>query len=166
MRAHMRPGTRIRMVFFRYMFLKVLNVFFVVLGVLFLLLILSAAYLFVFDPFDLKPLFRSLGPQAGTEERIPAPQDEAPSAPPSERVAPAPAPSPLPAADRHPLLNAEQEQLLRTFGIDPAKLPKEMTPELEACFAEKLGAPRVEEISKGSQLTAFDVFGGRSCLGL
>ncbi len=66
--------------------------------------------------------------------------------------------------DKHPLLNEQQEQTLENFGIDPAKLPTQITPQLEACFTEKLGAARVKAIQGGEQPNVIDFFKAKSCL--
>lgn len=66
--------------------------------------------------------------------------------------------------DKNPLLNEQQEQTLEKLGVDPAKLPTQITPELEACFITKLGAPRVEAIKSGTAPTAIDFFKAQACL--
>lgn len=64
----------------------------------------------------------------------------------------------------HPLLNDSQEKQLREIGIDPAKLPTEVTAEQQACLQEKLGASRVGELLKGQAPTAADALKAASCL--
>jgi len=64
----------------------------------------------------------------------------------------------------HPLLDAAQEKQLRNIGIDPAKLPTEVTPEQQECLKEKLGAERVEQLLKGQSPTATDALKTASCL--
>lgn len=66
--------------------------------------------------------------------------------------------------DKNPLLSPSQERTLEQFGIDPASLPSEITPEMEACFEEKLGKERTEEIKAGASPTTADFFKARSCL--
>lgn len=64
----------------------------------------------------------------------------------------------------HPLLNETQEKALETIGIDPAKVPSQITPEMEACFTEKLGKERVNEIKAGASPSATDLFKAKTCL--
>lgn len=66
--------------------------------------------------------------------------------------------------DSNPALSAEQETALRSSGVDPASLPSEITPEMEVCFEEKLGAERYAEIKAGSEPTVTDFFKAQSCL--
>ena len=69
-----------------------------------------------------------------------------------------------PSGDKNPLLSDQQEKALEQLGIDPAKLPTEITPELEACFTAKLGESRVSAIKGGEQPTTFDFLKAQSCL--
>lgn len=66
--------------------------------------------------------------------------------------------------DKNPLLTAEQEQWAESMGIDPAKLPTEITPAMQACFVEKLGQERVMQIMNGDAPSAIDLFKAQSCL--
>jgi len=66
--------------------------------------------------------------------------------------------------DKHPLLTEDQEQSLEKIGIDPAKLPQELTPELEACLVEKLGQERADAIIGGEDPGVLDFFKVKSCL--
>lgn len=66
--------------------------------------------------------------------------------------------------DKHPLLTPSQEATLEKIGVDPAKLPTSITPAMEACFVEKLGADRVNEIKAGGSPSAIDLFKAKSCL--
>jgi len=122
---------------------KALNIFFVVLGVIFLciLLGLGGMFLFISAPSSPAPTVEQTGtPAAGNREAA----NES--------------------ADSNPMLNESQESALETFGIDPASLPSEITPEQEACFIEAIGADRVEEIKAGDTPTATEIFKGRGCL--
>lgn len=113
------------------------NIFFVVLGVIFFIIILIAIFFIVTDPFNLKQLiFGSESTQHTTEE----------------------------GSYDHPLLNESQEQALKAFGINPVDVPSEITPELEACFVEKLGEERVAEIKGGIAPTAIDYFKAKDCI--
>jgi hypothetical protein len=66
--------------------------------------------------------------------------------------------------DKHPALTPSQEKALETFGIDPAAVPTEITPEQESCFIEILGEVRVGEIKAGDTPTATEFFRARGCI--
>lgn len=66
--------------------------------------------------------------------------------------------------DANPLLNESQESSLEAVGINPSKLPSEITPAMEVCFVEKLGAERAQEIKNGDSPTATDYLKAKSCL--
>lgn len=115
---------------------KFFNVFFVTLGVIFSIIILIGIFLVITDPFNLKPLiFGGESSESMTDD-----------------------------GDSHPLLNESQEKALETFGINPATVPSEITPEQEACFVEKLGQARVDEIKAGDSPTATDYFKAKDCI--
>ncbi len=114
---------------------KFLAVFFVTLGVIFFVLILVGAYLFVFDPFNIKPLF------------FPA------------RSAVTSAPS-----TKNPIINTAQQKALESIGIDPAKIPSKITPEQEFCGVRVLGEARAGEIKSGSAPTASEMFSLKGCI--
>ncbi len=67
-------------------------------------------------------------------------------------------------ADKNPLLNDDQEKVLESLGVDPASLPQEITPALEQCLIEKVGAERAAQIKAGSAPTVADFFKARDCL--
>ncbi len=115
---------------------KFFNVFFVTLGVIFSIIILIGIFFVITDPFNLKPLiFGGESSESMTGD-----------------------------GDSHPLLNESQEQALENFGINPAQVPSEITPEQEACFVEKLGQARVDEIKAGDSPTATDYFKAKDCI--
>ena len=133
---------------------KVLNYFFVTLGVIFFCLILFSVWFYIADPLNLKPIYQMLTTESVPEvqqvdETIPA-GDEQPTA---DVV-----------VDRNPALNTEQEQALDSVGIDPASLPTTITPTQQECFIEVLGQARVEEIVSGDTPTATEFFRARGCL--
>lgn len=66
--------------------------------------------------------------------------------------------------DDHPLLSESQEDILETFGIDVSSLPRELTPEMEQCFIDKLGQERVNEILEGATPNVIDFFKAKSCI--
>jgi len=62
------------------------------------------------------------------------------------------------------ILTDTQRAVLESFGIDTENLPTEITPELEACFTEKLGEARVQEIIRTGDIGAMDIIKAKSCL--
>ena len=119
---------------------KFLTIFFVTLGVIFFIIILIGIYFYVTDPLNLKPLLFNSG------------ETSAPTETSSGEV------------DKHPALSPEQEQTLETFGVDPASVPSEISPEQEACFEAELGEERVAEIKAGDSPTATEYFRARDCI--
>lgn len=119
---------------------KFLQIFFTTLGVIFFILLAVGVYLYVADSYGIKPIIKSLTGQ---------------STPPTKETGSA--------VDKNPLLSPAQEKALEKAGIDPAALPSEITPAMEACFYTKLGAARANEIKNGAQPTPGDYFIARSC---
>lgn len=120
---------------------KFLQIFFTTLGVIFFILLVAGVYLYVADPYGIKPLIRSLTGQSATTTKN----------------------TDSTTADKNPLLSPAQEQALEKIGIDPATLPTKITPAMQACFYGKLGAARANEIKNGAQPTMNDYFIARSC---
>ena len=69
-----------------------------------------------------------------------------------------------PDVDSHPLLDETQEGYLETIGIDPVTLPAEITPAMQECGLEALGADRVQELLSGSMPTLSDIMNAQHCL--
>lgn len=134
-------------------FLKILNRFFVFLGIIFFIIILSGLYLWITDPYDIKPILR------GDLEEVQDSIDRNESIESTDENT-----NNSDNNDPNPLLDASQEAMLRSFGIDPASLPSEITPTMEACFVDKLGQARVDEIVGGDSPTASELMTARSCL--
>lgn len=114
-----------------------LNIFFVSLGVIFLILILFGIFFYVIDPLNLRSTFSASSANWSSSSA---------------------------SEDRNPQLNASQEKALQSFGIDPASVPSSISPEQQACFEEKLGKQRVEEIKGGASPTMQDYMLARGCL--
>ena len=74
------------------------------------------------------------------------------------------APAKIDNVDKNPLLNEQQEAQLEGLGIDPAALPSQITPAMEACFTAKLGQERTNQIIQGSAPTPIDFLKAQSCL--
>jgi hypothetical protein len=123
-------------------FIEIVKAFLIALGVIFFFIILGLIWFFVADPWEIKPLIPSL---IGIEKNLSENQE------------------PIEAGD-HPLLSNEQENTLKKIGIDPASLPTEITPEMQACFTKILGAERVAEIIKTGSPSPLDMLKAKSCL--
>ena len=121
------------------------------LGVIFFILILGSIYLYVADPFEIKPLIKLLTSSSSQTSTSNTKLDNT-STPTKDTI------------DKNPLLSPTQEKTLEKIGIDPASLPSSITPEMEKCFYDKLGTKRADEIKNGSEPTASDYFIARSCL--
>jgi hypothetical protein len=122
---------------------KLLQIFFTTLGVIFFILIGIGVYLYVADPYEIKPIFKILMDTQQTAETKSTTSDT---------------------TDKNQLLSPTQEQALEKVGIDPASLPSQITPAMTACFYAKLGDKRANEIKNGSRPTAADYFAARGCL--
>lgn len=120
---------------------KFFNIFFVILGIIFFVLILAGTLFYVIDPYNLKPLL------FGSDSKIESSDSTSTTQ-----------------QDKNPILNEKQEKALETVGIDPANVPTNFTPEQESCFVEKIGAQRVSEIKAGDAPTASELIKGRNCL--
>lgn len=120
---------------------KFLTIFFVTLGVIFSVLILTGVYLFVFDPFNIKPLFSLI-----SSPRTATTAEQSTEIPKGEMVSPA------------------QKEALQKIGIDPATLPTSITPTQAECFTKILGEKRVSEIKAGGVPTPTELLSAKSCL--
>ena len=129
------------------MLLKILNIFFIFLGVIFFILIMGVSYLWIADPFNLKQVIPNGVSPASVIKTITGNSEVE-----------------IDNIDKNPLLDEEQEAQLESLGIDPADLPSEITPDMEECFAQKLGEKRTNEIIKGDSPTALDFFKARFCV--
>ncbi|PIR66791.1 MAG: hypothetical protein COU51_02140 [Parcubacteria group bacterium CG10_big_fil_rev_8_21_14_0_10_36_14] len=116
---------------------KILCIVLTFFGTILLLVVILFAYLWIKNPFGIKDtLFKSSAEKIGSTSQT----------------------------YDHPGLTDSQESLLRSVGIDPAKLPEKLTPELESCFIAKLGEKRVNEIKAGSEIGPLDLLKANSCL--
>ncbi|MBD3207830.1 MAG: hypothetical protein GF370_00020 [Candidatus Nealsonbacteria bacterium] len=148
---------------------KTLNNFFVVLGIIFLLMIMAIAYFIIIDPLGLRTLLsnKEVNPSISTTTSDSETADDTvpvKSTSTSTTSSPSVPNQSVEEQGGHPLLDEEQEAMLETLGIDVEDLPSEITPEMEACFIEKLGEQRVNEIIEGATPTPLDFFRAKSCL--
>jgi hypothetical protein len=127
---------------------RIIQSFFLTLGVIFFVLLLGLAYLWFADPFELKPLYYALTAPKSTNATS-TPSDDLTS---------------TPKAGNNPLLTPTQEKTLQMIGVDPSTLPTTITPQMETCFTQTLGQARMLEIKQGSAPTITDFMQAKSCL--
>ena len=121
---------------------KFFKVLFITLGVIFSIIILIVIYLFVADPFKIRPLL--FGSPAKTQSVT----------------------NTGTTSNTSSGLSDTQKKALEAVGVNPATLPSpsSITPAQEACFTQKLGATRVAEIKAGASPTAVEIFTAKSCI--
>ncbi|MBL7021759.1 hypothetical protein ISR92_00300 [Patescibacteria group bacterium] len=117
---------------------KFFTILFVVFGVLFVIEMIFIAYLFIADPFGLKGIINESVPISNVDN--------------SQVV------------DENPLLDSAQEKILSGLGVDIANLPTEISPELETCLTEAVGAERALEITNGATPGVLDIIKAKACL--
>ncbi len=118
---------------------KALNIFFVSLGVLFLVILLAVGYIYITDTYGIRSLLNNSNATDVVNE------------------------GEVQVSDDNPLISDSQEVVLKKVGIDPAKLPSNITAEMEVCFEDKLGADRAQQIKDGDSPTATDFFKTQDC---
>ncbi|KKT80137.1 MAG: hypothetical protein UW75_C0005G0014 [Parcubacteria group bacterium GW2011_GWF2_44_8] len=131
---------------------KFFTVLFVFMGVLFLLQLIALAYLFIVDPYNLKPIL--------------FPADRAVSTTPSSSVNEngdgGVSNNGEPATEASGM-TAAQAEALNSVGLD-ASAAQSFTPEQITCFETLLGAPRVAEIKAGAVPTMAEFYTVRGCM--
>ncbi len=120
---------------------RVINFFFVTLGVIFFLIILTGTAFLIIDPYEIRPVLSSLmnkdsNTATSTNSEI---------------------------VDKNPALSPTQESALEKIGVDPAKVPTSISSEQEACFEAKLGKDRVAAIKAGDSPTMTDYIKAKDC---
>ena len=136
-----------------------------ILLILILVLILLLIVIFVFNPLNSRDKIIGGIINNYLENNIEgyAPKNEAPKDEASELTPDAQ--SEESSADKHPLLNESQEEMLENFGVDVGQLPTEITPGMESCFIEKLGPERAAEIAGGATPGVLEFFKAKDCIG-
>ncbi|MEA3248786.1 MAG: hypothetical protein U9Q03_00315 [Patescibacteria group bacterium] len=133
-------------------FLTVLKIFLMSMGVVFLIVLGIIAYVIIADPFNLRGITQPADLASGVINEI---------VPDGGTAA---APTISDPNDKNPLLTPDQEAFAESIGIDPATLPTEVTPEMESCLIDAVGAERAAEIKAGAAPSAFEIFKARGCL--
>jgi hypothetical protein len=133
--------------------------FFMVLGILFVIILILLTVLFIADPYNLKPMFFGTSGTAQTTAKPVAPVT-------TDTTTASTSDTPVPVTtDTTFTLSAAQKQALVGLGIDPNSVPETVTAEQALCFEGKLGAPRVAEIRAGSVPSTFELIKVKSCVG-
>ena len=107
---------------------KFLNIFFVVLGIIFFIQICVLSYIWFADPFNIRPMIEML--TAPTPNAL----DTTGATPSSGTI------------DKNPALSPTQESALESIGINPANLPTTITPEMESCFTNGLSVEVIKDV--------------------
>jgi hypothetical protein len=132
---------------------KILNIVFVILGVIFFFVLIALAYLFVTDPFNIRPLLFSEDKADLTTTSISATSSTDLLDKSKEE-----------SVDKNLNLSPAQEKVLSVVGIDPADVPSSFTSEQISCFETILGSARVAEIKAGDNPTVGELFSAKSCI--
>lgn len=136
------------------------EVFFMVLGVIFFVIILTGTYFFITDPLNLKPLIFN---QKEQQECDFIDDDCLPSDTPMMKDRDAKPSSTVPEG-KNPSLSPTQEKALETIGVPPENISSSFTPEQVACFEKILGQERVVEIKAGDTPTATEFYKAKECI--
>lgn len=129
---------------------KFLTIFFVVLGVIFFLQLILITYLFVVDPWNIKPYLFPEPVETSVQVKT-----EATTSVDAIGSTDTKAPTPV---------SPTQAKALEAAGINPASVPQSFTPEQQACFEEVLGVSRVNEIKAGATPSLTEFYSARNCL--
>ncbi len=131
---------------------KFFNSVFIGLGVVFLTLVLLLGYMFIADPFGLKPLIFGTSIEMQTTKTYTM---ETPTT--NTEV------SAETATAGFELSNA-QKQALISLGIDPAMVPSYVSATQEECFVSVLGEARVGEIRAGAVPNGVEFLRAKACI--
>jgi hypothetical protein len=136
---------------------NIITSIFVTLGVIFLILIIIGSYLFITDPYNLKPiLFGAAAPTQSTS----APVSNTPA---TKNTTATETPAQGEVAGGFELSSAQVDALI-SLGIDPAAVPSSISTEQEACFVGVLGEARVGEIKAGAVPGALEFMKAKPCI--
>lgn len=141
--------------------MQYIKAFFVGLGVIFFIILLMLMYLWIVDPWNIKPLLQAVAsPSAPVSEQSQNSMSDSDSST-SDQSSDAGVDTSTNAAAS---MSDAQAEALGSVGLSADAIPATFTAEQEACFIEILGAPRVEEIKSGAVPTATEFWQARGCL--
>lgn len=135
--------------------MKILNTIFVILGVIFLLIILIGTYLFIADPWNIKPFI------FGSDFKIETTQKNTAD---TTTTSTSTTTGTSNSTDTKIVLSAKQKETLAALGVDPAVIPSSITATQETCLRTKLGTARLAELLAGDSPTAIDFVNAKSCI--
>jgi hypothetical protein len=130
---------------------------FVAFGVVFVIQILLLAYLYIFDPLNIKPMFSAV--PAMNEMEVSPEVEDISTQPNSDEEAPTAITPTTPSN-----ISPAQAKALEAVGINPAAVPQSFTLEQQACFEGILGTSRVNEIKAGAIPSLAEFYSVRKCL--
>lgn len=134
--------------------------FFAWMGFVFTLILVALAYLFITDPFGLKPLFMGGGHTSGlTVENTTTDTKESAGGTTNSTTE-------TETKDTAGGLSPSQASALKSVGLDAGSLPTAISPEQESCFVGILGEARVLEIKVGSIPTPIEFYKAKACINL
>lgn len=139
----------------------VLKWFFLSLGVVFFCLIVSGVYLYIADPFKVRPLIDVLLSHPASEPHGDEGQKQEGDVIKDRGEVDAEA---VTNTEVRPQISAGQQEALQSAGIDVSRIPETITPEMEACFVAELGEARTREIAEGATPTLPEIFRARYCV--
>lgn len=135
--------------------LKILNYFFVFLGVIFFIILIGLAYIFFADPFGVRPFLDSVGVTPG--EAINFMKDGGPSFMGGGMIGgDFGGPGGM-------MMGGDFDGMMGEGGFDSSNIPPQITQEVEDCFLEKLGAERIKEIAESGAPSPLDILKAGSC---
>jgi hypothetical protein len=140
--------------------IRIIRLFFMGMGVLFVLLLGGLGYIVVADPFHIRPLLTLLLEPANDAGAETVTTDTPASEPTMEASSTAVTPGTSPASEP----TSAQREALESVGINPESVISNITPAQLACFVSILGSARVAEIKAGAVPTSAEFFSVRSCL--
>lgn len=138
-------------------FLKTLmTIILTVIITILILIVIIVAYVFIKNPFDIRGVvLQKMGFSFEKMEVNDQDSDQSANSPINNSGT-----SQIPASSL-PISDAQQKAL-ESAGVDPSKI--NITPEMEACFIDKLGEQKVEEIKNGAVPGPLDMLKASSCL--
>lgn len=131
----------------------------VTLGIIFLILVVVGVYLFVADPFGIKPLiFGVPSPiQNETVQILDSVENNDMKEFTEDELT----------AETAPVgfkLSVSQVEALVSFGIDPSSVPTTISSEQEKCFVRALGEAKVAEVKAGAVPSALEFLRAKACI--
>jgi hypothetical protein len=136
---------------------KFLTIFFVSLGVIFFIILLTLAYLWFADPFEIRPLLERYQTASASNDSV---VTEASS---SSVELEGSKTDVVSALEPNSALSSAQSDALSTVGIDESAVANFSQSEIE-CFTGILGKERVDEIKAGSVPSLSEFFAAKECV--